>query len=218
MLTWFKSGRCPRTAPPFTLRSCTAQEKLQSHLRFQSRTADTSRMGKGGSVWWGGHWHSENQQRGSPVRSLDQSTVISILISIPLLSSLSLSTKKRPRKAYLYQDNSLNSNVDLPKSNNAVKTDIWLCFEKDGLLWGAEAWSFTAKGYRQGHPWVLREDASKSMRQCCVLLPLNRVKKCTCKGLPKRGRNWLLSMAGYVCIKQWRRSVKSHGCCEPIFN
>ena len=47
--------------------------------------------------------------------------------------------KKRPRKAYLYQDNSLNSNVDLPKSNNAVKTDIWLCFEKDGLLWGAEA-------------------------------------------------------------------------------
>lgn len=45
------------------------------------------------------------------------------------------------------------------------------------------------KGYRQGHPWILREDTSNSMQQCCVLLPLNRMKKCTCKGLPKSGKN-----------------------------
>ena len=47
---WGRSSRCVRTAPPFTLHSCTAQEKPLSHLRFQSRSTDAFRMGKGGSV------------------------------------------------------------------------------------------------------------------------------------------------------------------------
>ena len=47
---------------------------------------------------------------------------------------------------------------------------------------------FMPKVYRQGHPWILREDTSKSIQQCRALLPLNRTKKCMCKGPPKSGK------------------------------